>query len=299
MRTSWTGVGTALVTPFKSNGDVDEVAFRRLARRQVDAGIHFIVPCGTTGETPTLSPAERRRLVEISIEEAGTRALVLAGAGGYNTAEVIHAIEAFEKLGAHGILSVTPYYNRPTQEGLYQHYKAIAASTALPIILYNVPGRTGCNIEPATVIRLAAIDGIVGVKEASGNISQMAEIIRNVPSDFVVLSGDDAITLPIMSLGGRGIVSVISNEMPAEMVQMVEAAERNDYAAARAVHSRVMPLMTVNFVEANPVPVKAAMAAMGLIEETYRLPLVPPRPESTEKIIKVLKGLGLLKGALV
>ncbi len=291
MRTSWTGVGTALVTPFKSNGDVDEVAFRKLARRQVDAGIHFLVPCGTTGETPTLSATERRRLVEISIEEAGTKALVLAGAGGYNTAEVIHAVEAFEKLGAHGILSVTPYYNRPTQEGLYQHYKAIAASTALPIILYNVPGRTGCNIEPATVIRLAAVDGIVGVKEASGNISQMAEIIRNVPSDFVVLSGDDAITLPIMSLGGRGIVSVISNEMPAEMVQMVEAVERGDFAAARVIHNRLLPLMQINFVESSPGPVKFAMAEMGLLEANYRLPMVLPSEASQTRIKNVLKGL--------
>lgn len=293
MRTSWTGVGTALVTPFKANGDVDEVGFRKLARRQVDAGIHFLVPCGTTGETPSLTGAERRRLVEISLEEAGKKSLVLAGAGGYNTAEVIHAVEAFEKLGAHGILSVTPYYNRPTQEGLFQHYKAIAASTSLPIILYNVPGRTGCNIEPATVMRLAAIDGIVGVKEASGNISQMAEIIRNVPSDFVVLSGDDAITLPIMSLGGRGIVSVISNEMPAEMVHMVEAVERGDFAAARVIHNRLLPLMQINFVESSPGPVKFAMAEMGLLEANYRLPMVLPTAASQSRIKGVLKDLNM------
>jgi 4-hydroxy-tetrahydrodipicolinate synthase len=295
MRTSWTGVGTALITPFKANGDVDELAFRKLARRQVDAGIHVLVPCGTTGETPTLSAAERRRLVEIAIDEAGGKALVLAGAGGYSTSEVIKAVEAMEKIGAHGILSVTPYYNRPTPEGLVQHYGAIAASTALPIILYNVPGRTGCNIDPATLTRLAAIDGIVGVKEASGNISQIAEIIRNAPDDFVVLSGDDALTLPMMALGGRGIISVVSNEMPAEMVQMVEAAERGDYAKARAIHNRLLPLMQINFVESSPGPVKFAMSEMGLCEPVYRLPMVLPTETSQAKIKGVLQELLTVK----
>ncbi len=289
MRTSWTGIGTALVTPFTANGAVDEAAYRRLARRQVDAGIHFLVPCGTTGEAPTLSSAEKRRLVEIAVEEAGTKARVLAGAGGYNTADVIKAVEAFEKIGAHGILSVTPYYNRPTQEGLFQHYKAIAESTALPIVLYNVPGRTGCNIEPATVLRLSSVPGIVGVKEASGNISQIADIVRNVPSDFVVLSGDDAITLPVMALGGHGIISVASNEVPAEMVQMVEAAERGDFAAARAMHNRLLPLMQVNFCESSPGPVKFAMAEMGLCEANYRLPMVPVSEASQVKIKSVLR----------
>ncbi len=289
MRTSWTGIGTALVTPFTANGAVDEAAYRRLARRQVDAGIHFLVPCGTTGEAPTLSSAEKRRLVEIAVEEAGTKARVLAGAGGYNTADVIKTVEAFEKIGAHGILSVTPYYNRPTQEGLFQHYKAIAESTALPIVLYNVPGRTGCNIEPATVLRLSSVPGIVGVKEASGNISQIADIVRNVPSDFVVLSGDDAITLPVMALGGHGIISVASNEVPAEMVQMVEAAERGDFAAARAMHNRLLPLMQVNFCESSPGPVKFAMAEMGLCEANYRLPMVPVSEASQVKIKSVLR----------
>ncbi len=293
MRTSWTGVGTALITPFKSNGDVDEAAFRRLARRQVDAGIHVLVPCGTTGETPTLLAAERRRLVEIAIDEAGSKALVLAGAGGYSTSDVIRAVEAMEKIGAHGILSVTPYYNRPTPEGLVQHYTAIAGSTALPIILYNVPGRTGCNIDPATLQRLAAIDGIVGVKEASGNISQIAEIIRYAPPDFVVLSGDDAITLPVMSLGGRGIISVVSNEVPSEMVQMVEAAERGDFVAARAIHNRLLPLMQINFVESSPGPVKFAMAQMGLCEPVYRLPMVLPTESSQAKIKNALKDFNM------
>jgi 4-hydroxy-tetrahydrodipicolinate synthase len=194
---------------------------------------------------------------------------------------------------------VTPYYNKPTQEGLYQHYKAIAESTRLPIIVYNVPGRTGVNVEVSTLVRLAQIPNIVAVKEASGNVAQMCEICRAVPADFIVLSGDDALTLPLMAVGGHGIISVASNEVPSEMAQMVEGAERNDFRAARAIHARILPLMQVNFVESNPVPVKAAMAAMGLLDEHYRLPMCPPRPESREKINRVLKELGLLKGALV
>ena len=299
MRTPWTGAGTALITPFTKSGDVDEAAVRRLGRRQVDAGIHFISPCGTTGENPTLSKAERLRIVEILADEVGGTVQILAGCGGYNTKEVIRLGADLQKAGANGFLSVTPYYNKPTQEGLYQHYRAFAESTPLPIVLYNVPGRTGVNLEVSTVVRLSATPNIVGVKEASGNMPQMCDICKAVPSDFVVLCGDDPLTLPLMSVGGKGVISVVSNEMPVELVQMVEAAERNDYAAARAIHTRIMPLMTVNFVEANPVPVKAAMAAMGLIDEVYRLPIVPPKAESKEKIVKVLKDLGLLKGALV
>ncbi len=293
MRLSFTGVGTALITPFTRTGALDEAAVRRLAERQVDAGIHFVVPCGTTGETPTLSATERQRVVEIVADAVEGRAMVLAGAGGYDTREVIHAIAEYEKRGAHGILSVTPYYNKPTQEGLYQHYKALAESTALPIILYNVPGRTGCNLEPATVARLSAITNIVGVKEASGNVTQMAEICHRVPAEFIVLSGDDALTLPLMAIGGRGIISVASNEAPAEMVQMVEAAERGDFAAARRWHQKLFPLMQINFVESSPGPVKFAMSAMGLCEESYRLPLVPPRRESQDRIIAVLREFGM------
>jgi 4-hydroxy-tetrahydrodipicolinate synthase len=289
-RTDWTGVGTALVTPFTRSGEVDEAAYRRLAKRQVDAGVHILVPCGTTGEVPTLSDAEKARLVTIAVEEARGRALVLAGAGGYNTREIIHSAEAFEKLGANGILSVTPYYNRPTQEGLFQHYRAIAESTRLPIILYNVPSRTGCNIEPATVLRLSQIPNIAGVKEASGNITQIAEICRIVPPDFVVLSGDDAMTLPLMAVGGRGIISVASNEVPSEMVELVDTIERGDYAAARKLNNQLMPLMQVNFVESSPGPVKFAMAEMGLLEANYRLPMVPVSEASAEKIKKILHG---------
>jgi 4-hydroxy-tetrahydrodipicolinate synthase len=294
MRTPWTGVGTAMVTPFTRTGDLDEAAVRRLGRRQIDAGIHFLVPCGTTGENPTLTLAERLRIVEILADEAKGAVPILAGAGSYDTKEVVHLAGEMNKAGASGLLSVTPYYNKPTPEGLFQHYRAIAESTPLPIILYNVPGRTGVNIDVKTLVRLATIPNIVGVKEASGNMTQMCEVCDEVPRDFIVLSGDDALTLPLMAVGGRGIISVASNEIPAEMVQMVEAAARNDFAAAREVHARILPLMQINFVEANPVPVKAAMAAMGLLEEVYRLPMVAPRPESKEKIVKVLKELDLI-----
>ena len=293
MRAEFTGVGTALITPFTSSGDLDEAAVRRLAKRQVDAGVHFLVPCGTTGETPTLNERERRRVVELVVEEADGRALVLAGAGGYDTREVRHAAREMQDAGAQGLLSVTPYYNKPTPEGLYQHFKAIADSTSLPIIVYNVPGRTGCNVDPATLARLATIPNIVGVKEASGNITQMAEVCRSVPADFIVLSGDDSITVPLMAIGGRGIISVASNEVPAEMAQMVEAAERGDFATARRWHQKLLPLMQVNFVESNPGPVKFAMAAMGLCELTYRLPMVPPRPAAQEKILDALREFGL------
>jgi len=299
MRTPFTGVGTALVTPFTRSGALDEAAVRRLGRRQIDAGVHFLCPCGTTGENPTLTAAERLRMIEILVDEAGGQVPILAGAGGYNTGEVIHVAGDMQKRGVSGFLSVTPYYNKPTPEGLYQHYRAIAESTPLPIIVYNVPGRTGVNVDVATLVRLAQIPNIVGVKEASGNVSQMCDICRAVPSDFIVLSGDDALTLPLMAVGGRGIISVASNEIPAEMVQMVEAAERNDFAAARQVHGRILPLMQINFVEANPIPVKAAMAAMGLLEDAYRLPMVPPSQVSREKIVGVLKEMRLLKGALV
>lgn len=299
MRTQFTGVGTALVTPFTRSGALDEAAVRRLGRRQVDAGVHFLAPCGTTGENPTLTPAERLRIIEILVDEAKGQVPILAGAGGYDTKQVMQLAADFAKRGVSGLLSVTPYYNKPSQEGLFQHYKAIAESTPLPIIVYNVPGRTGVNVEVGTLARMAEIPNIVGVKEASGNVTQMCEIRRAVPPDFIVLSGDDALTLPLMAVGGRGVISVASNEIPGDMVQMVEAAERNDFAAARAIHTRILPLMLVNFVEANPIPVKAAMAAMGLLEETYRLPMVPPQPPAREKIQKVLKELGLLKAAMV
>ena len=288
MRTAFTGCGTALVTPFTSAGAVDEAAVRRLAKRQVDAGVHFLVPCGTTGEAPTLSAAERRRVVELVVDEVKGRAPVLAGAGGYDTREVAESAREMQAAGASGLLSVTPYYNKPTPEGLYRHYQAIAEATPLPIVVYNVPGRTGCNVDPATLSRLATIPHVVAVKEASGNMTQICEVLKAVPSDFVVLSGDDALTLPAMAVGARGIVSVASNELPSEMAQLVEAAENGDFAFAREIHARLLPLMLANFSESNPIPVKAVMAQMGLLEEHYRLPMVPARAETREKLKRVL-----------
>src|ERR1700722_20178589 len=245
------GCGTALVTPFHRDGSLDESTLRSLVRRQIDAGINFLVPCGTTGESPTLTRKEHLRVVEIVIEEARGKTPVLAGAGGNDTAHVIDMARECETMGASGILSVSPYYNKPTQEGLYQHFKAIAAAVRVPVILYNIPGRTGVNIEPATVVRLAEIENIVGVMEASGNISQMAVVIDSVPDDFLVLSGDDSTTLPLMALSGRGLISVSANEIPGEMTRIVQLALANDFAAAREIHRRYFRLMEANFIETN------------------------------------------------
>ena len=297
MRTPFTGVGTALVTPFTVDGAIDEAAVRRLVRRQIEAGIHFVSPCGTTGEAPTLTPIERIRIVQLVVEEAAGRVPVLAGAGGYNTREVIHLAREFERVGADGILSVTPYYNKPTQEGLFQHYKAIAEGTSLPIVLYNVPGRTGVNLEVATVVRLSALRTIVGIKEASGNVVQMSEIIAAAPDEFILVSGDDPLAVAAMAVGARGLISVASNAVPAEMVQIIELAEKDDYAAARRLHGWLLPFLQVNFVESNPIPIKAAMAAMGLVNDTYRLPLVPASLAARDRIMKVLQDLKLLGSA--
>ena len=297
MRTPFTGVGTALITPFRKDGSLDDAAVRRLVRRQIDAGIHFVSPCGTTGEAPTLSDREKVRVCELVVAEAAGRVPVLAGAGGYNTRDVIHLIQELERIKVDGILSVTPYYNKPTQEGLYQHYTAIAESTSLPIILYNVPGRTGVNLEPATVARLSAIRNIVGVKEASGNLIQMSEIVAAVPPDFLLLSGDDPIAVAVMAIGGRGLISVASNAIPSEMVQVIALAEKGDFAASRKLHGWLLPFLLVNFIESNPIPVKAAMAAMGLVDEWYRLPLVPPGAAARDRIMHVLQELKLLGSA--
>ena len=295
----FTGCGTALVTPFRQDLSLDEATLRALVRRQIEAGINFLVPCGTTGESPTLTRAEHLRVVEITLEEAKGKVPVLAGAGGYNTQEVIELAHEIEALGADGILSVTPYYNKPTQEGLYQHYRAIAASTRLPIVVYSVQGRTGVNVEPGTLARLARIDNIVAVKEASGNIGQMATVLQEVPADFIVLSGDDAITIPLAALGGRGVISVASNEIPAEMTAIAQACLRNDFPTARMIQAKFLPLMNINFVESNPIPVKAAMALMGLLEPVWRLPMVPPSQGNLAKIETVLQSVGLLSGVPV
>ncbi len=291
----FTGCGTAMVTPFQRDGSLDEATLRKLILRQIDAGVDFLVPCGTTGESPTLSHEEHLRVVAITLELAKGRVPVVAGAGGYNTSEVMAMARELAAMGVDGILSVTPYYNRPTQEGLYQHYRAIAEAAALPIILYSVQGRTGVNIEPGTVARLAAIDNIVGIKEASGSIAQMAAILNLVPDEFVVLSGDDAITLPLIALGGKGVISVVSNEIPAAMSEMTRLAVRGNIWGAREIHRRYHALMEVNFVESNPGPVKTAMAEMGLLEPVWRLPLVAPKRENRERIAGVLNTLGLVE----
>jgi len=287
------GCGTALVTPFHPDLSLDEASLRKLVRRQITAGVDFLVPCGTTGESPTLTRAEHLRVVEITVEECAGKTPVLAGAGGYNTQEVIELAREIELLGADGLLSVTPYYNKPTQEGLYQHYRAIARATRLPIVLYNVPGRCGTNLEPPTVKRLAMIPNIVGIKEASGNIGQMSALANAVPDDFVILSGDDAITLPLFALGGRGVISVASNEIPAEMTELCRRGLGGEFAEARRIHRRYLPLMEINFVESNPIPVKAALGLMGLLDPVWRLPLVAPKGENLERIQAVLESLQL------
>ena len=297
MRTRFTGVGTALITPFRKDGSVDEAAVKRLARRQIDGGVHFLVPCGTTGESPTLSDEEKLRVCELVVEESNGTVPVLAGCGGYDTREVIRAAGALERVGVDGFLSVTPYYNKPTQEGLFQHYKAFADSTPLPIVLYSIQGRTGINLNVDTVVRLSGIKNIVAIKEASGNLVQMMEIVGQVPEEFILLSGDDPLTVPIMAVGGRGVISVVSNEAPSETVQVVEMCERGDFAGARRLQQWLLPLIQVNFVESNPSPCKVAMAAMGLIEDTVRLPLVTPSAASREKIMSVLQQLKMLGAA--
>jgi 4-hydroxy-tetrahydrodipicolinate synthase len=292
----FTGCGTALVTPFRSDLSLDESTLRSLVRRQLDAGIDFLCPCGTTGESPTLTHEEHLRVVEIVVEECQNRVPVLAGAGGYDTREVIKLVAELEKLGVSGILSVTPYYNKPTQEGLYQHYRAIAQATALPIIVYSVQSRTSVNVEPATLVRLAQISNIVGVKEASGSISQMASILARVPDSFKVLSGDDTVTIPLIALGGKGVISVASNEIPGEFGALTRSALNGDFETARRLQRKYQALMEINFVETSPGPVKFAMARMGLLEPLWRLPLVGPQRESQQKIEAVLENAGLLAG---
>ena len=292
----FSGCGTALVTPFRRDFSLDEATLKKLVLRQIEAGINFLSPCGTTGENPTLTREEHLRVVEITVAEAQGRVPVMGGAGGYNTSEIVALAKDLESLHVSGILSVAPYYNRPTQEGLYRHFKTIAEAVSIPVIIYNVPRRTGVNVEPETLVRLSEIANITGVKEASADISQMAAIIAKVPESFSVFSGDDAIALPLIALGGHGLISVVSNEIPAEMTSLVQHALRNDFAAARRLQQRYLPLMEVNFLETNPLPVKAAMAEMGLLEPVWRLPLCPPKPETVEKVRRVLESLELLGG---
>ncbi|MEK6286741.1 MAG: 4-hydroxy-tetrahydrodipicolinate synthase [Acidobacteriota bacterium] len=288
------GCGTALVTPFKEDLSIDEEALRRFVDFQIAGGIDFLVPCGTTGESVTLSDAEQRRVVEIVLQQALGRVPVIGGAGGNNTAHVIALARDYERMGVQGLLSVSPYYNKPMQEGLYQHFKAIADSTSLPIIVYNVPPRTNVNILPDTIARLAEISNIVGVKEASGDISQIAEIITRVPPEFKVLSGDDSMTLPLIALGGVGLISVASNEAPGKMAALTRACLENNWDEARRFNREMFALMKANFIETSPGPVKAALAMMGKVKEVYRLPMVPVKPETREKLRAVLVELNLV-----
>jgi 4-hydroxy-tetrahydrodipicolinate synthase len=289
------GCGTALVTPFRKDASLDLDALRRLVQFQLREGIDFLVPCGTTGETPTLEHAEYVAVVRTVLQEVAGKVPVIAGVGGNNTRKVIDLAAEVRGLGVQGILSVAPYYNKPTQEGLYQHFRAIAESTDLPIIVYNVPGRTSSNIEPPTVVRLSKIPNIIGIKEASGSIVQQMEVLAAVEPGFHVLSGDDSFTFPLMALGGVGIISVISNEIPGEMTRLAHLLLEGKIEEARQLHFSLLPLMQVNFIETNPIPVKAALAMMGMIEEVYRLPLVPMKPENRAKLEKVMAALGFLQ----
>jgi 4-hydroxy-tetrahydrodipicolinate synthase len=290
------GCGTALVTPFHQDGSIDDAALRNLVAWQVESGIDFLVPCGTTGETPTLTHDEWLRVIDATIEVVAGRVPIVAGATSNSTHDAVEkAKEVAARAGVDAILTASPYYNKPTQEGQYRHFKAIAEAVGdKPIVLYNVPGRTGANLEPATLARLAEIPNIVGVKEASGNMTQIAEAINSVPETFLVFSGDDAVTLPVIALGGVGIVSVASNEIPHEMAAMTRAALASDWTSARTIHRKYLPLMQANFIESSPLPVKAVLAMMGKIEENYRLPLLPMRRDTRSKLQKIVMDAGLI-----
>jgi len=289
------GCGTALVTPFSQDGAVDENALRNLVAWQVESGIDFLIPCGTTGETPTLTHDEWLRVIDVTIEVVAGRVPIVAGATSNSTQEAVaKAKEVAARPGVNAILTASPYYNKPTQEGQYRHFRAIAEAVDKPVILYNVPGRTSANIEPTTLARLSEVANIAGVKEASGNMSQIAEVLNSVPASFLVFSGDDALTLPVIALGGVGIISVASNEIPREMTEMTRAALNNDWNTTRAIHRKYLPLMQANFIESNPLPVKAVLAMMGKLEEVYRLPLLPMRRDTRSKLQKVAADAGLI-----
>ncbi len=294
MPRSFAGAGTALVTPFTRDGAVDEAALRRMVRRQVEARIDVLVPCGTTGEAATMTDAEQERVVAVTLEAAAGKVPVVAGAGSNDTRVAIERSKRMATLGAHGVLSVGPYYNKPTAEGFYRHFVAIADASPVPVVVYNVPGRTGSNIDAKTLLRLAAHENIVAVKEASGNLGQVAEILRDRPAGFQVLSGDDAYTLFFMAHGGEGVISVVANQVPGPMHDLTAAAARGDFAEARRIYNRLLRLMNLNFVESNPIPVKAAMALLGLCEESYRLPMCPPTDATREALRAALRELELV-----
>jgi 4-hydroxy-tetrahydrodipicolinate synthase len=292
------GCATALVTPFKSDGAIDEDGLTRLIEYQLAGGVKLLVPCGTTGESATMTEEEDQRVIKRTIELARGRARVIAGTGSNATAATIQNSKVAQTLGADAVLVVAPFYNKPTQHGLYAHFRAVAEAVNVPIVIYNVPGRTSCNISAETTLRLARdCTNIVAVKEASGNLSQIMEILRDRPDGFRVLSGDDAMTFPMIALGGDGLISVASNEAPELMNRMVDQALQGNWAEARKLHYRLLPLMEVNFIESSPGPVKAGLAMMDLIGENYRLPLVPIQDNSRARLREVLAELGLLKEA--
>ncbi|HYY98169.1 MAG TPA: 4-hydroxy-tetrahydrodipicolinate synthase [Pyrinomonadaceae bacterium] len=298
MNVEWMrGCATALVTPFKSDGGVDVERMRALVGRQLEGGVRLLVPCGTTGESVTMSGEEREQVIRATIEEAKGRGRVIAGTGSNNTAHAVEQSREAAGWGVDAVLVVAPYYNKPTQEGLYQHFRAVAeAVPETPVVLYNVPGRTSSNINAETTLRLARdCANVVAVKEASGNLAQIMEILRGRPEGFLVLSGDDAMTFAMIALGADGLISVASNEAPRLMSEMVEAALAGRLEEARAAHYRLLPLMDVNFVESSPGPVKAALALMGLLEENLRLPLVPVTEKTRERVREVISELGLLE----
>ena len=290
------GCGTALVTPFKADGSIDDAALRAFVAWQLDSGIDFLVPCGTTGETPTLSHDEWLQVIDTTIEVVAGRVPIVAGATSNATADAVSkAKEVAARPGVNYILTANPFYNKPTQEGQYRHFRAIAEAVDKPVILYNVPGRSGANLEPVTLARLTEVPNIVGVKEASGNMTQIAEVLNSVPESFLVFSGDDAVTLPVISLGGVGIISVASNEIPREMSELTRAALNNDWTKARRIHNKYFALMQANFIESSPLPVKAALAMMGKIEENYRLPLLPMKRDTRAKLQRVVTEAGLIE----
>jgi 4-hydroxy-tetrahydrodipicolinate synthase len=288
------GVYTALVTPFTENGALDEAALRGLVEAQIHGGVDGLVPVGTTGESPTLSVEETERVIRIVIEQANGRVPVIAGTGSNATDKAIHLTETAKQIGASASLQVAPYYNKPTGEGFYRHFTAIADAVDLPMVVYNIPGRTGKNIENPVMLRLARHPNIVAVKEASGSIAQMMELIAEKPEDFDVLSGDDNLTFPLMALGGRGVVSVASNIVPDLMRDLTHAALEGEWERARTLHYALLPLFKVIFVETNPIPIKAALGLKGVLKEVYRLPMCPPAEESRKKIKAVLQELGIL-----
>jgi 4-hydroxy-tetrahydrodipicolinate synthase len=283
-----------MVTPFKPDGSLDEKTLATLAEWQIQEGIYFLVPCGTTGESATLTHDEYLSVVDITVETARGRVPVVVGAGGNNTARIIELIHELEKHDVDGILSVSPYYNKPTQEGIYQHFRALAQSTELPIIVYNVPGRTSSNILADTLMRLAEIPNILGVKEASGDVSQIGEICSRAPGRFRILSGDDSLTLPVIALGGHGVISVASNEAPGMMAKFAAACLHGRWDEARDWNRKLYPLMKINFIESSPIPVKAALAIMGKIAEVYRLPLVKISDGARAELSLVLSELNLV-----